>query len=72
MEHLKIIENKPRDDGAEVPRTDANWRNGNLMYDHSQDEVLAQGEGPEAIAAQARLLTKKYLEFAKPAQPSET
>lgn len=52
--HLQIVEEKPN-----TPRTDANWRNGALRYDHSNDEALAAA-GDEKAAA--RLRTRYRLE----------
>jgi hypothetical protein len=54
---LQIIEDSPN-----TPRTDANWRNGSLSYDLSQDETLA-ARGDEA--AEARLRTKRRLEHSR-------
>lgn len=50
----KLIEQAPN-----TPRTDANWRNGSLSYDLSDDEGRAAAGDEDAAA---RLRTRRRLE----------
>jgi hypothetical protein len=56
-EHPHLIEKNP-----DTARTDANWRDGSLSYDLSQDETLARAGDEDAAA---RLRTRRRLEHGR-------
>lgn len=49
----------PKTGGRRVTHTDANWRDGYIVFDLSGDKALAKAGDEEA---EARLRTKRYLD----------